>query len=1490
MDFYCKRKTGCLQKLCAFCCTQKRDLLRNDNFEKTIEIYPRIVILKKMKVGEVYCETITIRNTGNRGCVPAMNSILSIFTFTPPKNFQINEDDDESQFQVNTVVYLFCPIMGPQSYRVNIIGRILGPNIEITPVEINIDKLYMGQIRCIAFEILNKGPIAGEIYFKRHTDEKEINCTVTPSSVYLRPDAKKSVQLSFYRRDVGKFLTKLIFKIKSGDVLSILLRGTSLPTIVKVYPEIIEFGQIPICIPQKDSITIFNPLPVSVVVEPKIIDKGVENPLILCVDDLNLPLNTRTTTYYSKCHEEFGEEELQNCISDFGSIEESLSARTNISSKISSLFQNKVLDEIPSMTNELLQNLKSIHSQNQIEAGMKIIDESLNCILNHCDYFQELRDNKNYLKKDWKALPCDAKEVAIVEERFYLEPNKSKTLPVFLVPNSCGPSTKTIQFKVYPMGEDYSEINDTINSMHMVSTLRLQYKCMIPILEFNNDITFPQPLYVDMENSFTMYFKNIDSVPGFVYFKVIPIEQCGKITVNKNQQKFFIAPGEKAEVACSVVFRKVGNIVLHGIFQLVGKLLDHSFKIEAKLLPPEIEISTKKIFAKQEVLQLTRTRIFITNTCPSVAQFTLSLKHETHQFLEPQGASLAPNQKVLVSIFSKFLDPGLYKNILYLNLKHSDNKLIPITFSVEGIPLEFEPNIKLGLDFGTVFRNNKIQEHTINIKNLGEKAYTINFQNKISKKLEIVPKSVLNIEPKFLTIPANAQKTFNIQLDISKEIIFEEEYCVNSVDEAKHRFKLFDFEVKCIVIECKILWSKNEIRFKENGDKAVEVISLINTTHFVGNVSLNVQGYFLLGTNSTAVTDKSLDFSIQGKSSKEIYVSLNEREVDEPNLICQCLKGYIKCKVNNKTQKSLPLHVKIVNPGLRICNPKVTFFTPYADSFAHINIHNCSLKNAKFIWREIESILDKNISECNVEQMYSKTISELVLSLPEVNLPKFPNSIKHQNTEVFICDEGDESSDEENESSSLSVHDLKRKLSLMSSKTEEYSKSSTSLTTTTVHSQRSLIQRTSSCKALPISQAQVQNIGINDILENLGLLSLEPVNTICKDNGLIIGDTNCIDKKNLEESYKIGFQQKTGQISSQSMFQTYVFLPTLPEDKTLECKYGLEVFGGQTEFLDMTITNQKGRIQVSSTSINLGSNIWYKMIIDKIKITSLSPWATKITVIENDDVSNEKSSFANGFVEIISPKEFILPPKTSMNIEFKAATGLNQHFSMDIGLEINKNSTSIPINFRGSGVLPLLRPLNLTRTTQILINITENYLYLRDLYNDIQKEYIEDNKKKDDTAQLKAVGKDEIVEENEITRNKIQKRNKAREFVWLNYSEEKYPGVEHIERFLETEKLLSALNKSNDLKTTFQQFYHRCMHNRAMEFDPVVNLKLTICRPIPWEFSAFGLDMKTFKINETKTFDIELVFEGPGKLFLSCRSRAVIPGVKALFEVSQDKR
>ncbi|XP_055919956.1 uncharacterized protein LOC129951691 [Eupeodes corollae] len=1469
-----------------------------------------------------FSEFVAVRK--NHGCIPALSSIASIFTFTPPENFDY--DEDESKFQIDEHAYLFCPLYSPQSYRVHISGKILGPNIEINPTVINVGSLYMGQIHCLSLEVLNKEPISGEIYFTSHTDQNEINCSVTPLSTYLKPDDKKSIELSFYRRDVGKFLTKLNFKIKSGDFLWILLRGVSLPTKVTLFPEIYDFGDIPICIPQKGSVEIFNPLPVPIMVDPTIFDDGDETPLILCVDNLNLPLDTRTTTYYndnsSAC--EFKGKDLETSCSDFSSNKE-ISWRTNVSSEISSLFQKKVLDDIPAVSTDLLKDFKNIHSKDQLEIGMKIIDASLDYFLDRCDYFQELRNNKNYLNMNWKALPCDAKEIAIEEEHFYLEPNGRKHFPLALVPNSSGPTTKSVQFRVHPINGKTSNFNDTINSSHMTSSLRLHYNCMIPALEYNNDIFFSEPVYADMENTFNMNFKNIDIVPGFVYFKVIPTSTSGIIKVKENQQKFFITPGEKIEVECSVIFRKIGKIVLHGIFQVVGKLLEYSFEVEAQVLPPEIQISMEKIFKKQEVLELTRTKLFITNTSPTVAQLIFSLKNEKYQFLEPLGASLAPNQKIIISIFSKFLDPGLYKNALNINLKHAENIIIPITFSIEGAPLKFEPNIQLGLDLGILFKNQKLQEDIILIENLGEKSYKINFEKKIPKKLAIIPiPHVINFEPNILKIRPNGQEIVKIQLDTSKEIKSEEEFNVDGViNDAKHRFKLFSFTAKCNVIEPRVLWSKNELCFNVknpqlNENKAFGIVSIINTTPFVANIDLNVQGNFILGENCENIKEKFLEFSMKGKTSKEIYVSLDENEINEPNLMCQCFKGLVKCKVNNKTQKSLPLHVKIVGPALRICTPKVTLFPPYSDSFAHINIHNCSHINATFNWKEVESkILERSSSELYVEEPYSKTISELILSIPKETVPKFPNSIRTQCSEDFLSD-SQESSDEESTSHTTKsnvineVADLKQKSS-SSLKTDTFSASSLSLRS--LKSERTFFQP-NECKPIPFCNVDTQNIGLDEIFEYLGLSdkpSSEHSRTVCKNSDLDGDDTKCNNTiEKIKEPIKIGFQHKSGQIAPKSMFKAYIFLPTLPKDKTMVSKYNLHVIGGQTEVLDLTVTSQRARIQVSKTDINLGINIWYKTILDKIRIESLSQYAIKITIVNENEFTHQKKHLTGGHVEIISPKQFILQPKTSTEIEFNICMGFISNFSQSIGLEINNNTTSVPIRIIGSGVFPMVVPIKLKRISQPLNDIVQNYFHLRDIFNDRKRKYyfgeesalshisseLEEHtpkrtlKRKQNDGVLLLNYSDEkalspfLSELEKHTPKRTLKRNKSDGFLLLNYSDETYPRPEEIERILESENFVFNLYKSNELMTTFDKYSRKCMLLRAMEFDPVINLKHTICRPIPWQCSAFCYNMNNIRLNETNNFEIEMLFIGPGRLFLSLRTEVVVPGLAASFESS----
>lgn len=165
--------------------------------------------------------------------------------------------------------------------------------------------------------------------------------------------------------------------------------------------------------------------------------------------------------------------------------------------------------------------MKTEKPHQQPAAESKTVSTILDCLLSN-PYFKSLDGASNYLEMDWDVLPTDPKELVLEKEAFYLKPNESKSVTFVLVPNDIGYSSKTIEFRACPLGCIPNDILMAVSTRRMVKNFSLNYQCQIPTLLWDDNILLKdQDIFVDKEFFFDMNFRNIDVVPGFVFFKVI---------------------------------------------------------------------------------------------------------------------------------------------------------------------------------------------------------------------------------------------------------------------------------------------------------------------------------------------------------------------------------------------------------------------------------------------------------------------------------------------------------------------------------------------------------------------------------------------------------------------------------------------------------------------------------------------------------------------------------------------------------------------------------------------------------------------------------------------------------------------------------------------------------------------------------------------------------------------------------------------------------
>lgn len=82
------------------------------------------------------------------------------------------------------------------------------------------------------------GVIPGTVYYKNHSNLEEVYVTVTPfSGKILQPKEEEKFCIRIFVSQIGKFLTKLRFKINSGRHIFTVIRYVTFYTLVAVKTE-----------------------------------------------------------------------------------------------------------------------------------------------------------------------------------------------------------------------------------------------------------------------------------------------------------------------------------------------------------------------------------------------------------------------------------------------------------------------------------------------------------------------------------------------------------------------------------------------------------------------------------------------------------------------------------------------------------------------------------------------------------------------------------------------------------------------------------------------------------------------------------------------------------------------------------------------------------------------------------------------------------------------------------------------------------------------------------------------------------------------------------------------------------------------------------------------------------------------------------------------------------------------------------------------------
>lgn len=148
-------------------------------------------------------------------------------------------------------------------------ATVLGPDIRFETIEHFIGSIFCGQTIGFRLKCHNYGPIPGSVTFKpeRDTESLGIKINVEPIEAYLNPFEDLTFKVHFCSTNIGKFLEFLQFRITSGALLKVALKGEILPLTVIISPPTINFNEVTICCPCYKFIKLKNPLPFKINVQ-----------------------------------------------------------------------------------------------------------------------------------------------------------------------------------------------------------------------------------------------------------------------------------------------------------------------------------------------------------------------------------------------------------------------------------------------------------------------------------------------------------------------------------------------------------------------------------------------------------------------------------------------------------------------------------------------------------------------------------------------------------------------------------------------------------------------------------------------------------------------------------------------------------------------------------------------------------------------------------------------------------------------------------------------------------------------------------------------------------------------------------------------------------------------------------------------------------------------------------------------------------------------
>ncbi|KAH8282977.1 hypothetical protein KR054_011387, partial [Drosophila jambulina] len=1406
-----------------------------------------------------------------------------------------------------------------ESYIAVLTGEIGGVELEVHPKVVDFRKIYLGEEHCAQIKILNVDSVPAKVNYVDCSQPELGGIRITPVEGFLlEPCTRGIFNMSFYSLEPSRFSLQLRFKVGNGASYEVEVRGTGQPVQLRTFPNLVEFGSIPIAVPQKRYMLLLNPLAVPITLQVKPTEDGAETPLVLNIRDSSelLPITVRDPIkHLQKVHEELiqpvelGTVELTEEEPEAMSIN---SVESN-ASVYSHEFEEEVMEPIPVMAAQLLTSLKKKKIFDKSESDRRIIQEALISLL-HTKYFSIFTKHSHFVFMDWNALPSDPREVYCDNEIIYLRPNTGRTLTILVVPNRPGYYHRSLSVRICPAlpscsaesSDDQPAMRNLIKSEFLCSRLWFEYNCVIPDIEWNHIIDLSdRTIYAGEEYTFDMEFRNRSIIGAFIHYDVVPTDMSFRDGI----WKFYIDSGASIIAKCAVTFRSLGNTRLMGLIKVVGANRPFSFHLVANVLPTEIRITPMSINRRLQVYEEHKQHFYIDNYTPTHTMLSIRLKDAEFQYLTSRGGALSPTgQSMYTTLVSLFTDPDIYQNTLFIDLQFDNVIMVPITFRVEGVPLYFEPNIREGFDAGLLYTDTREQfqdgifthRFPIRVINKGRRTYRI-----LIIRLNTVGPGTdrdtgactthaltarFDMEPKSMYLDPNSESELDILASSYVEGHATGDFLLQVVDQkyptSKHIIRV---SVQADFVECQLIWSPKQLNFnykrcdplKERSYE--ETPLLINPfTMPIDGVMLKVSGPFRIKEFYEDSYEKELVIPIAGGERKEIFVILNRAAVK--NLSCRHIEGKINVMARGIQLKSLPLHIAVKVPDVVILQPELVLFDRGKPYESTINLINQGCAPAEFKWKRIATREVYIGREDDPAGIASDVLSEILRMLEynfscsdEPNMTKryqecrcqFKRFVEDGDMILEIIDEV------------INELDLSHR-PLLYQPTEQDD-----------HPDADRDQSTSS----------VVRETLDDILARLHIDSSEQWSEPSTDY--------CF------ASRYIYFLEKRGTVEVVDMqpgdLQCKLHLPHIRRNTEMQAIFELAIVGGRSQFLAVTLVNLSQKIRFHKESLYMGIKPWYESFEAIVRVSNVTNYPLKLVLVEikprppKSPQQLLEKRLVEGYCKLVTSDLMHLEPLSTDQIRVRGILGFSESFRHTFGAMIN-NSDSSEFCLRGQGVMPMLDMTSpLPSLPMDAAELEEEYRLLQRIYQyeifrsitEVEEELVppqmveeegfllEDRPPpRSEDFSLLTLSEEDMASEQQA-RHDLQLFRMVKTYVIVNNNQE-LPHATVLRQLLLAERYLQRLRTRPELYALHQQVYqsHQKLHKAPGYKQPSLVKHFTV-QPIPCEQHGFIMDLGSLARNSLRRFEFKLHFFGPGKLIAAARTAVRVPGLFVDFKVAE---